>query len=99
MSDEPKLPDVKEVLEKLDIKEVVEKIKAGLAEHKKDEQDRRTLSGKFYPGEGICGVCQGTVVPDIHFDSNGRIGGPPPQGYVDHFHCKKCGLMYQHLPK
>jgi hypothetical protein len=96
MSDQPKLPIIKPE----DIQKIAEKVKAGLAAHEPDDQDKRELKGKYYPGDAVCRICTvGTIVPNIRFPSNKIIGGRPSQGYVDHWFCQKCGLMYHHLPK
>lgn len=86
---------------KLD-KETIAKILADAAVRRKeldrDLDDRRCMRGKYAPPAGRCLVCGGPVEAKIAFPNDGRIGGPPQQGYVKRWDCAGCGLMYGKCP-
>lgn len=63
-----------------------------------DSDDRRRKRGKYAPPVGICRVCGGVVTGKIEYPSDGRIGGPPRQGYVGSWSCDTCFLVYAQCP-
>lgn len=65
---------------------------------RQDEQDRRTLRGKYAPPSGACRVCGGRVTAEISFDYGDRIGGPPVPGHVSGWSCDDCKLVYRACP-
>ena len=70
-----------------------------LKRHEAEDRDKRMLRGKHAPPTGVCRVCKGNVVGQINFPTDGRIGGPAPQGVVAYWYCEGCGLMYRTPPK
>lgn len=80
--------------------ELSEELAASIKSQNTDAEDRRCLKGKYAPPTGLCRVCSGKVVAQIEYGNNdGRIGGPPPRGYIAGWHCEDCGVSYHKLPE
>lgn len=86
-------------LSKTETKTLVEAMRRGAEERKQDEKDRRCLRGKYAPPTGKCRVCGGRVVGEVTFDYDGRVGGPPRQGYVGRWSCEGCSIVYAKCPQ
>ena len=74
-------------------------LKESHAQREADEKDRRNMRGTYAPPIGKCRVCGGRVVGEIHYPDDGRIGGPPRQGYVGRWSCEACFLVYSRRPE
>jgi hypothetical protein len=94
MTAKTKLP----LLSKKTIAQIVADLPAKMVEMEKDEDDKRCRQGKYAPETGICRVCGGKVTAEVRFRNDGRLGGPAPGSYINHWGCDDCGLMYQHCP-
>lgn len=90
-----KLPDID--VEKIDKEALNPEILQKTAAYRKEENDRRTLQGKYAPPTGVCKVCSDRVIARVAFKNDGLIGGTPRQAFISGWHCEGCGLMY-HFP-
>jgi hypothetical protein len=81
-----------------DVAQMLEAGRKAMREHEQDRKDRRCLTGKYAPETGTCGVCKGKVVGDVTWHHSDRIGGPPGNAYVKHWHCEGCGILYKFPP-
>lgn len=73
-------------------------MREGAAERRADAADRRCKRGKYAPPVGVCRVCGGAVTGKVMFPSDGRIGGPPRNGYVGSWSCDTCFVVYSQCP-
>lgn len=69
-----------------------------LADIERDDEERRTLSGRHASPKGKCVACDGDVVARVTFPVNDRLGGPPTNGYIDRWSCDSCHLVYDERP-
>jgi hypothetical protein len=94
MSEPNEIPELTEE----SIRKALDDLPRFMAEREKDAEDERSLRGKYAPATGTCVVCGASVVPDIVFPWDGRLGGPPVSAYVKRWHCEGCGIVYQVPP-
>lgn len=77
---------------------VIRGLGAILLEQRDDADNRRRLVGKYAPEPGVCRICKEKVVPVIDFPNDGRIGGPPVQGFIKRWECSSCFIVYARCP-
>lgn len=80
-------------------KEIQRLMLEGAARRRADDEDRRCKRGKYAPSVGTCRVCGGAVTGKIEFAHDGRIGGPPSNGYVGSWSCDSCFVVYSRCPE
>ena len=93
----PKVPKVD--LSKIDWKKFGEEVAADRRRQAQDDLERRTLSGQYEPEKGQCKVCGGCVRSIVKIAYSEVIGAPPMSGFVSHWACSDCGLMYERCPE
>jgi hypothetical protein len=69
-----------------------------MAQLRRDEEERRSLTGAHAPKPGVCAVCTGEVQAQVSYPHTDLIGGPPQQAYVAGWECDGCGLLYDRRP-
>lgn len=97
-ADESSDAELSENLRELTSEDIERLMKDSAARSKADAEDRRRLRGEYAPPVGKCRVCGGRVLGTVRFPSDGRIGGPPRQGYVGQWSCETCRIVYAELP-
>ncbi len=91
---DPKIPRITAA----QIKKSMADFPSRFKEMEQREEDRRCLRGEFAPKVGVCHVCNGRVEAQIRFPHTDVLGGPPMSGYVHHWSCQNCGIMYEICP-
>lgn len=69
-----------------------------MEEREREDEEQRTLTGKYAPHPGTCYVCEGLVIADIRFHPSDVLGSPPQQAHVSGWHCDNCGIEYRFRP-